>query len=255
MIKYDWIVLGREEKMGLLIWVLIAVFVLKLFLPQIKGMLGERAVSGILSRLPEEEYHTINNVMLKTETGTSQVDHIVVSIYGIFVIETKNYKGWITGTEYSSQWTKNMYGKKYPFRNPIKQNYGHVKALENMLGLSQDFFIPIVVFSIAADLKVKTESAVIYTSQLLRTIQSHTTVKMGRAEVTRIVSRITSANIDSKENRKKHVQTIRDNVTREQQTVRMGICPKCGGELKMRKGKYGTFWGCSNYPKCKYTKG
>ncbi len=33
-----------------------------------------------------------------------------------------------------------------------------------------------------------------------------------------------------------------------------GICPKCGGKLVMREGKYGTFIGCSNFPKCRYTQ-
>jgi len=32
------------------------------------------------------------------------------------------------------------------------------------------------------------------------------------------------------------------------------VCPKCGGELKERMGKYGKFLGCSNYPKCQYTE-
>ena len=73
-----------------------------------------------------------------------------------FVIETKNYKGWITGSEYSDQWIKNMYGKKYPFRNPLKQNYAHVKALEEKLGVSEDKFIPIVAFLFPIDAKCET---------------------------------------------------------------------------------------------------
>ena len=53
---------------------------------------------------------------------------MVLSEYGIFVIETKNYSGWILGGEYSEEWTKNVYGKKYKFRNPLKQNYTHVNS-------------------------------------------------------------------------------------------------------------------------------
>ena len=33
-----------------------------------------------------------------------------------------------------------------------------------------------------------------------------------------------------------------------------GLCPKCGHELILREGRYGIFWGCSNYPNCNYTK-
>lgn len=236
--------------------ILIIVIVLfRIFLPQIKGWIGEKTVSVVLSTLPGEEYRTINNVMLKTETGTSQVDHVVVSTYGIFVIETKNYKGWITGSENSNQWVKNMYGKKYPFRNPIKQNYGHVKALESMLEIPFETFIPIVVFSVQSDLKVKTKSPVVYTSQLAKTIRKYSDIKIPKEDIEKIALKINEANVDSKENRKKHVQDIRDNLKKEEEIVKAGICPKGGGELKKRKGKNGTFLGCSNYPKCRYTKG
>ena len=96
---------------GLIFIILCVLFVF--FKPQIKGWFGEKAVSSILAMLNKDEYKVINDVMLNTEHGTSQIDHIVLSLYGIFVIETKNYKGWITGSEFSEQWTKNMYGKKY----------------------------------------------------------------------------------------------------------------------------------------------
>lgn len=67
--------------MFLIVILIIAVTLLRIFLPQIKGWFGEKTVSAILATLPAEDYHTISNVMLKTEYGTSQVDHVVVSIY------------------------------------------------------------------------------------------------------------------------------------------------------------------------------
>jgi DNA topoisomerase I len=33
-----------------------------------------------------------------------------------------------------------------------------------------------------------------------------------------------------------------------------GKCPRCGGNLVEREGKFGKFLGCRNYPKCKFTK-
>ena len=65
--------------------------------PIIKGIVGEKVISVLLSGLPKEQYILLNDVMLQTDKGTTQVDHILVSVYGIFVIETKNYKGWIYG--------------------------------------------------------------------------------------------------------------------------------------------------------------
>lgn len=243
-----------EKNMYIIVIFIIAVTLFKIFLPQIKGWLGEKTVSAVLTTLPKEDYRTINDVMLRTEHGTSQIDHVIVSIYGIFVIETKNYKGWITGTENSQHWTKNMYGKKYPFRNPIKQNYGHVKALEKLLGLPYETFIPIVVFSVHADLKINTISPVVYMSQLAKEIRRSTDIKIQREDLGRLVSKILAANINSKENRKKHVQEIHTTVQKERQLADAGICPKCGGMLKVRKGKYGMFLDCSNYPKCRYTR-
>lgn len=89
--------------------------------PKIKGYAGEKLVSSTLSfRLPKEQYRILNNILLKTDRGSTQIDHIIVSVYGIFVIETKNYTGWITGGEYSEKWTQTIYKNKTQFYNPIK---------------------------------------------------------------------------------------------------------------------------------------
>ncbi|WP_232511503.1 topoisomerase DNA-binding C4 zinc finger domain-containing protein [Parageobacillus thermoglucosidasius] len=54
--------------------------------------------------------------------------------------------------------------------------------------------------------------------------------------------------------KKRHVQTIRTKQKQTEQHIQQNRCPKCGGVLIVRKGKYGTFKGCSNYPKCKFTQ-
>ncbi len=225
--------------------------VFKLFLPQIKGWLGEKTVALFLMNLPKEKYCVIHDVMLPSKAGTTQIDHIVISIYGIFVIETKNYSGWITGNDNSEQWIKNMYGKKYSFRNPIKQNYGHVKALETLLELPFDSFIPIVVFSIDSTLKVKTNHKVVYTINLRRVIKSYTDVKFEKNDIERFKTKIIEANITS--DRKEHVKNIHANIRRDKEMIQSFVCPKCGGNLVIRTGKHGTFLGCSNYPKCRFT--
>lgn len=150
----------------LLILCAIIGFIWGLVEAKVKGFLGESKVSLILASLPQKEYRVLNNVMLPTEKGTTQIDHIVVSIYGIFVIETKNYKGWISGSEYSEQWTENFYGKKFKFFNPERQNYGHIKTLQNMLNLTEDAYISIIAISPKATLKVKTKGNVVYFSKL-----------------------------------------------------------------------------------------
>lgn len=227
--------------------------IVALFKTKIKGWFGETAVAVILAGLDKDEYKVINDTLLKTEYGSSQIDHIIVSIYGIFVIETKNYKGWIYGNEYSDQWTKNMYGKKYMFRNPIKQNYGHVKALETILDLKEDDFIPIVVFSVDSELKVKTKKPVIYTVNLNKEIRKYQDKKFTQEQVEYLSNKILKLNINSRESRKEHISNIKTEIVEKKSKIDNGICPRCGGVLVERSGKYGKFFGCSNYPKCRYT--
>lgn len=216
--------------------------------------MGEARVSSILSSLPNDEYKVINNVLLKTDRGSVQIDHVVVSTYGIFVIETKNFKGWITGSEKSNQWIKNMWGNKYPFRNPIKQNKSHIIALKKILGLRDDKFLSIIAFSSASDLKVKTTTPVVYMYEINKEILSYTEQKLKVSDVDSIVAKINSLNIDSSETRKKHVRNVKTNIHVMNSSIRSGICPYCGSKLVGRKGEYGEFIGCSNYPKCKFTK-
>lgn len=219
-----------------------------------KGVIGEKKVAAVLAKLPKEQYKVLHDIMLRTENGTTQIDHVVVSIYGIFVIETKNYKGWITGNEYGNYWTKNMYGKKYSFRNPLMQNYAHIKALQEKTGLPEDKFISIVAFSSNSDIKVKTKKPVVYIREVNLVIQAYKRIIIQPSEINGIVSIIQNANITERKARREHVQQIREKVSRRQSQVLAGKCPKCGGQLVRRNGKRGPFVGCNNYPGCRYTE-
>ncbi len=237
---------------------LIAIFVVgilyTIFEANIKGFIGEKIVAAILSGLPKQQYRVVNNVMLGTEYGTTQIDHVVVSVYGIFVIETKNYKGWITGSEFGDYWTKNMYGKKYKFQNPLKQNYAHVKALEDKLVVAEDKLIPIVAFSNNSDIKVKTSKPVVYISQLKKVIKVFDEIKFEEDELDIYVEKLKKANITTAEARRDHVKQIQKKIETNEVKASAGICPKCGKKLVTRKGKRGVFVGCSGYPKCRYTR-
>lgn len=112
--------------------------------------------------------------MLNSDYGLTQIDHIVISVYGIFVIETKNYKGWITGGEYAENWIKNVYGNKYSFRNPLKQNYAHIKSIMNLINIHDpNLFMSIIAFSDEASIKVNTDKNVINFCMLKKCIQSY----------------------------------------------------------------------------------
>ena len=144
----------------LLLLIIGAIVFLRLNQANIRGRRGERRISLRLFSLPSE-YHVFNDVYIEAQGRSVQIDHIVVSRYGIFVIETKNYTGWIYGNDKSEFWIKNMYGNKYRFRNPLKQNYSHVKSLQALLGVPESKFIPIIVFLNGATLKCDTAGIVI----------------------------------------------------------------------------------------------
>jgi hypothetical protein len=108
----------------------------------------------IIKQLPSSSWHLLNNVTLKTVDGTTQIDHILVSRFGVFVIETKHYTGWLFGDAKSKQWTQVIYGTKHRFQNPLHQNYKHLKAVQELLDfLSPEQIIGLVVFTGDAEFK------------------------------------------------------------------------------------------------------
>lgn len=104
----------------------------------------------LMNSFPKGDYKVLSNVLIAYEgrIGTSQIDHIVVSIYGIFCIETKSHKGWIFGSRARRLFTQCIYGNKYPIKpNPVIQNDTHIRALNQLLGKKiKSPIINIVVF-------------------------------------------------------------------------------------------------------------
>lgn len=225
----------------------------KIFYPKFRGFMGEFWVKTELNKLPKEKYIVLNNIMLEDDYGTHQIDHIVISNYGIFVIEMKNFYGLITGNEHNEYWIQHFGKKKFKFKNPIYQNYGHIKSLENLLKLNNDYFIPIVCFSNQAKLRVKSNIIVTQLDFLVKTIKSSCNIEYN-LDINNISNTILSSNITNKSKRKKHINNIKEKETNENNKINNMICPKCGGNLIRKNGKYGSFIGCSNFPRCKYTK-
>ncbi|MTI47853.1 MAG: NERD domain-containing protein [Firmicutes bacterium] len=231
---------------------IIAIVILKVYSPKIKGYIGETSVKIHLSRLNKEKYKILNDVLVPNSKGkTSQIDHVIISPYGVFVIETKNYKGWIIGSEDSYQWKQVIYKRKEKMYDPIKQNMGHIKALREVLRDIE--YHPIVTFSTKASLKVNVKSDVVYNTKLVKTIKKYHEEVLTPQEVDEIYNMLLKANITDKEAKRDHVRSIKTDLRTRKSNVIETICPKCGGNLVNRKGKYDSFKGCSNYPKCRYT--
>jgi len=125
-----------------------------------KGFIGETVINvAMWLKLDKSVYQRLNNVTLPLANGGStQIDHIIVSVYGIFVIETKNYKGWIYGREAQKQWTQVFpNGSKFKFQNPLRQNYLHIKTLADLLGLELSYFHSMIAFIGECELKTRDE--------------------------------------------------------------------------------------------------
>ena len=183
---------------------------------KIKGIIGEKTVSSILNLLDKSEYKIINDVVIKVGNTTTQIDHLVISNFGIFVIETKNYKGWILGYENSEYWTQVIFKRKEKFYNPIRQNLGHIKAIKNCLNeFSNIEYISIIAFSSNSEIKVKTTTDVVYNYKLIPTIKKYSKINLTEKEKEEIFNKINEDNIRKTYNKKLHVKYINEKSKRE----------------------------------------
>lgn len=177
-----------------------------------KENLGEKEVSNILNKI--KGYKLLNDIMIKGDSGTSQIDHILISKKGIFVIETKDYSGSIYGEEYSRYWTQIINKRKNQFYNPIRQNYGHVKALERYLKRS-NIFISVIVFTNKSNLeKIESETPVLQVKKLKKFIRKYKSdIRLSKKEIEEIYDYIIRGNINSYRARKKHIKRISKNIS------------------------------------------
>lgn len=226
---------------------------LKIYYPKFRGFMGEFWVKLELVKLPKNKYIVLNDIMIKDENGTHQIDHLVLSQFGIFVIEMKNYYGLIIGKEFDNKWCQYLGKTKNYFINPIHQNYGHIKSLSNLLELDDKYFISVICFSNQAKIDIKSNNIVTQVDYLKSDILKFQKLVVDK-DIKELSEIIISNNIVDKSLRKQHVKDIRVKINNDKELENNMICPKCGNELVERNGKYGKFIGCSNYPRCKYIK-
>ena len=238
------------------ILIILVYFLIKIYSPKIKGSIGEAKVNTRLNFLGKE-YIVLKDILINSTNGyTSQIDELVLSEYGLFVIETKNYKGWIFGNEKAENWTQVIYKEKHTFRNPIKQNWSHIYALKSLLSDYPNIkYHPIVVFSGSATLKsIESSVPIIYSNRLNSTIRKLSFEKcLSIDEVNKIQKILESSELKERNARKEHIKNIKQNVREKKIKMANLICPRFNGELKLRNGRNGKFYGCSNYPRCKFT--
>lgn len=221
-----------------------------------KGWFGEFIVKRAARSLDPDSYTAFHNVTLQTLDGTTQIDHVFVSRYGVFVVETKNYKGWIFGSEKQAQWTQKIYRQTFRFQNPLRQNYKHCKAIEALLEIPGDSVHSLIVFVGDAAFKTAMPDNVTQGRAFVRYIRSRQEVVFNDERVQALTSAIESGRLQAGiATNRAHVKNLkqRHNPDADQ------VCPKCGAGMVRRQARRGRnagneFWGCSQFPACRYMK-
>lgn len=245
----------------MIFWFLGSVFILGILFktPWMKGKVGEFTVNMATSiHLDKEKYINIKNITLQLNDGsTTQIDHIIVSRYGVFVIETKNMKGWIFGDEHQQMWTQQIFKEKHRFQNPLRQNYRHTKALEEILALPTESIISIVVFIGDCHFKTVMPNNVFVNAKYTSYIKSFQEEKLSAYQFDMTIEILKQKRLkQSFSTDREHVANLQErHETKPTTTQITKICSQCGKEMVLRQNRQTgqEFYGCSGYPKCKNT--
>ncbi|OUR88981.1 nuclease [Methylophaga sp. 42_8_T64] len=220
-----------------------------------KGTMGEFIVN-LLARfqLDPAVYYLLKNVTIPTESGTTQIDQIVVSVYGVFVVATKNIHGLIVGQPQQKVWTQQVSKYKFQFQNPLHQNHEHIKTLQALLYLNDEQVHSVIVFVGKSEFNTPQPENITHGMAYIRYIKSKTELLITPKEKDQIIAAIENGRLTTsfKTNREQisHVQQIvADKESRKP-------CPLCGNNMVLRQTKIGDhkgkhFWGCSNFPRCR----
>lgn len=206
-------------------WYIIPILLILFFFktPFFKGWIGEFIIDTISKIfLNKSKYHLLKNITLPTDNGTTQIDHIIVSQFGIFVVETKNMKGWIFGGQNQKTWTQQIYKHKSKFQNPLHQNYKHTKTIENNLNIDSSKIFSVIVFVGESTFKTSMPENVTYPVGYIKFIKSKSEVMLTNQEVTEIISQIQSGKLKSSlKTHRQHVKHVKSIISeKENKTVK-----------------------------------
>ena len=273
-----------------------------------KGKYGEYLIYKYLMGLEHQGAKYLFNIYVpKNDEETTEIDVLMISHKGLFVFESKNYSGWIFGSEFQKYWYQTLptgrrnRSHKEKFYNPIYQNNTHIKYLNSLIGTNYPTY-SIITFSERCTLRnieVKTPNvyvinryhvrdliALIYENKPdILTDQEITEIYNVLYPLTQVDENIKQKHIDNINNKFKNnyifsntldnsnvsISTLINNnepiivepeiIEKPQSSENINkeelICPLCGAKLELKTARYKThagqkFYGCSNYPKCKY---
>ena len=225
------------------------------------GSKGEYLTYKELKSISGYKHMVFNCYIPKGENETTEVDAVLIHEAGLFVVESKNFSGWIFGDERQREWTQVLpkgrgQSEKSRFFNPIIQNRVHIKWLKRYLGYN-DEIRSYVAFSNRCTFKEiiiqSCDSKVLHRHKLKEEIERDinlSSTKLSETEVDKIYEKLLVITNVEEAIKLKHIEEVKS---------KEYMCPYCGGKLVVRTAKTGRnagkqFLGCINYPKCRYTR-
>jgi len=228
-------------------------FIERFFKRAFNGWIGEKKTAlNMWLFLDDKTYKRFHDIILPSSNGTAQLDHILVSEYGLFIVETKNKTGWIFGSEDQATWTQILFKEKYSFQNPLRQTYRQRKVLAEFLGIKDRVIYPVVYF--VGDCKFKTQMPNnVIRSGLGRYLKNFREKIVSQDDIDRIIKKLEHHSLESRISSSDHIHSLKERHNSKTN------CPKCGGILLERVAKQGPnmgkmFLGCENYPNCRFTR-
>lgn len=254
-----------------------------------KGNYGEYETYRRLRSFEKDDAKFLYNCYLQKDNGeTTEIDVLMIHRSGIYVFESKNYSGWIFGDENARTWTQTLpngrKARKEHFLNPIMQNKLHIKWLKKQIGENIPIY-SVIVFSERCTLKKVTvtnpEVKVIKRNDIFSTVKKivqESGNNLTNVQMSGIYEKLYQCTQVTESEKRKHIENIEmhhqgnmsgqgvrryknensgtDSVS---STSNLMVCPRCGNALVLRTAKKGenagkSFYGCSNFPKCRYIK-
>jgi hypothetical protein len=163
-----------------------------------KGEIGEYKVNIQLDQMPKEYKHLADLLVTNpaAKSGYSQIDHVLLTPYAIFVIETKNYQGEIKGGRDDKQWSVN---NRFTMMNPFHQNYGHIEIVRKITNAPREAIVSLISFTRRATFsvdpalrKISSNDLIVYDIELTEFIER----KINYIKLTEKKSKFTAEQID-----------------------------------------------------------